>query len=69
MAVRWGKRFKRVANPVADESATPADKLGKLKKRRFSAHAWGMDSGFNHEMREFLKHDPTMRYAATTDKF
>ena len=58
-----------VANPVAGELETPASKLGKLKNGRLFAHAWAMDSGFSREMQEFLKHDPAMRYAATTDNF
>ena len=52
---------------MAGDLETGSSKLGKLKKARQFAHAWGAEYGFEHEMEEFMKNDPAMRYAGTTE--
>ena len=52
---------------VADELETGQSKLEKLKKARQFAYAWGKAHNFEHEMQEFMKNDPVMRYAGTTN--
>ena len=54
---------------LADDLELPATKLDRLKRGRSFALAWGITNAKLREMREFLKTDPVMRYAATTGGF
>ena len=54
---------------MTDETEVPSSKLDRLKRGRAFSLACGMANDKVHEMREFMKHDPVMRYAATTDRY
>ena len=54
---------------MAEETESPSSKLGVVKRGRPFPPARGIGNDKMREIREFVKNDPLVRYAAQTDGF